>query len=152
MTKSIPGRTAFGLVGCLAVTGVTASPDTDLREQVLALDAAFFEAFNTRDVATMDAMMADDLEFYHDKTGVTDHEENMASFRSLAESDTDLNRELLTTEVFPVPDFGAIQTGEHRFCHTTPEGETDCGTFRFMHLWREGEEGWQVARVVSYDH
>jgi len=82
---------------------------------------------------------------------LTGREYSINSLRSLAESGSDLTRELLSTEVYPVPDFGAIQTGEHRFCQTEG-GEPDCGVFKFTHIWRLDEQGWKVARVMSYDH
>ena len=139
------------LVVGLAGTAAWADSDSSLRDEILAMDSAMFTAFNERGVEAMRDLLAADLEFYHDKTGLTGREYSINSLRSLAESGSDLTRELLSTEVYPVPDFGAIQTGEHRFCHTEG-GEPDCGVFKFTHIWRLDEQGWKVARVMSYDH
>ena len=55
-------------------------------------------------------------------------------------------------KVYPVPGYGAIQEGEHRFCHPVDGGQ-DCGTFQFVHIWRESASGnWQLTRVISYGH
>lgn len=50
-----------------------------------------------------------------------------------------------------MPGFGAMQFGEHRFCHTE-NGKPDCGTFRFAHVWRKEGETWKLSRVLSYGH
>ncbi|WP_181918757.1 nuclear transport factor 2 family protein [Wenzhouxiangella sediminis] len=144
---------AFGVVLAFGLTGAVAQAGSDdaLRDEILARDSEMFTAFNERDVAAMGEFFSADLEFYHDKTGLTGREYSLNSLRSLAESGSDLTRELLSTEVYPVPEFGAIQTGEHRFCHTEG-GEQDCGVFKFTHIWRQDDQGWKITRVISYDH
>ena len=144
---------AYPVLLALGLTGASALADSDdaLRERILEMDAKMFTAFNQRDVEGMRELFSVDLEFYHDKVGLTDREYSLDSLRSLAGSGSDLNRTLLSTEVYPVPDYGAIQTGEHRFCHTEG-GEPDCGVFKFTHIWRQEEQGWRITRVISYDH
>ena len=56
-----------------------------------------------------------------------------------------------TLEVYPIKDYGAIETGTHRFCHTE-EGKEICGTFKFLHIWQKEGTTWKVTRVVSYGH
>ena len=132
----------------------TAQPQNDaLRDEILAMDAMLFEAFNNRDLETMKQLFDPDLEFYHDTGGVSDYRQSVENSRRLFEADTGLTRELLIeyARVYPVPDYGAIQVGKHRFCH--PEnGEMDCGVFEFLHIWKKNDSGWTVARVVSYAH
>jgi len=142
-----------GLVLTLFSSGVSAEAENGLEAQILALDKTLFEAFNNRDIDTMRALMSEDLEFYHDTAGRLDYEQNFRNTTSLFESGNDLQRELLeeSSEIFPVPEYGAIQTGEHRFCHTS-NGEPDCGVFKFLHIWQRTEAEWQLTRVVSYGH
>src|SRR5215471_14126723 len=45
-------------------------PGSALFKTVEALDTKLFDAYNHCDLATLGAMVADDLEFYHDKTGL----------------------------------------------------------------------------------
>jgi len=45
------------------------APDS-LFQQVQALDTKLFAAYNHCDLATLSSMVSDDLEFYHDKTGL----------------------------------------------------------------------------------
>src|SRR6185437_7773361 len=47
-----------------------AGPDA-LFQTVSALDTKLFDAYNHCDLDTLGAMVADDLEFYHDKTGLS---------------------------------------------------------------------------------
>ncbi len=93
------------------------------------------------------------MEFYHDKGGLTNYAQNMAAFKNTASANTDLRRDLIpgSLEVYEVKDFGAMQIGKHRFCHTE-NGKPDCGTFKFVHIWKKNNGEWKISRVVSYDH
>ena len=53
--------------------------------------------------------------------------------------------------MYPLPGYGAIEIGTHEFCHEE-NGKTDCGTFKFLHVWQKQDGKWQVTRVMSYDH
>lgn len=132
-----------------------AEPSQDqLTKDVLSLDTRLFTAFNEREIEVMKAMLSQDLEFYHDKAGVTNYQQNLKATQNMFNSGTDLSRELLPefNEVHPIPGYGAIQTGQHRFCHSTENGEPDCGVFKFLHIWKQQDGHWQITRVVSYDH
>ncbi len=64
-------------------------------------------------------------------------------------------RELVpgTIEVFPIKDYGAIQLGSHRFyIRNKGEAEQLDGIFRFVHVWKNENGRWKIARVVSFDH
>jgi hypothetical protein len=99
------------------------------------------------------SMFAADLEFYHDNGGLLGWEQVKAGFTSVFANNKDIRRELVpgTLEVYPIKDYGAIQIGSHRFCHTE-DGKADCGTFRFVQLWRLKDGAWKVARDVSFGH
>jgi hypothetical protein len=51
--------------------------------------------------------------------------------------------------VFPIPGYGAMTTGTHRFCHTPTTCE---GAGEFTMVWREKDGVWQVTRALSYAH
>lgn len=127
--------------------------DPELTDRILALDSAFFAAFNAQDLDGVMAFFTEDLEFYHDTGGLTTLPQVRAGSQQLFARDNGLNRVLVpgTTEVYPVPGFGAIQIGKHQFCHVE-DGRNDCGTFGFTHVWRNDDGRWRVARVLSYDH
>lgn len=135
------------------LSGSVLAQETSLESRILKLDAALFDAFNARDISRFKDYLHEDLEFYHDKSGKTGKAKTLASLMDLAKQGGDLTRTLVedSVEVYPVPDYGAIQTGLHTFCHTE-RGKADCGTFKFLHLWQKTDAGWQITRVMSYDH
>jgi hypothetical protein len=124
-----------------------------LRELVADLDRRMFVAYNAHDVDGLMRWFATDLEFYHDTGGRLDFQQVKAGFTSVFASNRDIRRDLVggSLEVYPIRDFGAIEVGAHRFCHTE-NGKADCGTFRFMQVWRLKDGAWKVVRDVSYGH
>jgi ketosteroid isomerase-like protein len=152
---------AFGSEPAAPATKPVASPARTappadakaLHALVLELDRAMFDAFNGHDVDALMSFFADDLEFFHDKDGLLDHAQVKIGFTRVFASNPDLRRELVpdTVEVHPLPGYGALQTGRHRFCHTE-NGKADCGTFSFAQVWRWAGGEWQVARELSYGH
>lgn len=131
----------------------TGRADEVLTKEILHMDSVLFNAFNSKDMAVMKNVFAKDLEFFHDKGGLTDYESTMKGFEKLFANTPDIQRQLTpgSTEVYPIKDYGAVQTGMHRFCHKE-NGKDDCGTFKFLQIWKRTAEGWKLARVVSYDH
>jgi hypothetical protein len=117
------------------------------------MDSVLFTAFNNRDMNTFKSLFTPDLEFYHDKGGLTDYNYSIQSFANTIAQNNGLRRELVkgSLEVYPIKDYGAIQVAAHTFCH--PEnGKMDCGSFKFVHIWKKIGNDWKITRVVSYDH
>jgi len=139
----------------VAPTDATAQPPdaAALLEVVAELDRKMFDAYNAHDLDKLMAMFADDLEFYHDNGGLLGFEQVKAGFTSVFANNRDIRRELVagSLEVYPIKGFGAIEIGAHRFCHTE-NGAADCGTFRFLQVWRLADGAWKVSRTVSYGH
>ncbi|MBD0278645.1 MAG: nuclear transport factor 2 family protein, partial [Flavisolibacter sp.] len=106
-----------------------------------------------RDMEKFKSLFTDDLEFYHDKGGLTDYQYTIESFKNTIARNDGLRRELVkgSLEVYPIKDFGAIQIGSHTFCHNE-NGKQDCGTYKFVHVWKKVGTEWKIARVISYDH
>ncbi len=127
--------------------------ETTLHDEILAADHAMFSAFNRCDVKKIATFFSKDLEFYHDESGLKGFDENMMATKELCSRDLGLKRTLVedSLQIFPVKDFGAIQVGQHTFCHEV-DGTDDCGTFDFTHIWKRTEAGWNLHRVVSYGH
>ena len=127
--------------------------DTTLQHTILQLDKQLFDAFNQRDIETTKMLLDKNVEFYHDTGGLADFQQTIANLTQLFANAGDLTRELLieSTEVYPIKGFGAIQTGQHRFCHTE-NGTPDCNVFKFLHVWKQQDGRWTVVRVVSYGH
>jgi hypothetical protein len=132
------------------IVAANASEDA-LYRRIEALDRALFDAFNRCDLEVLASHFVPELEFYHDKAGVTWSRER---FLSDVKSNVcgKFRRELVpgTIEVYPIGDWGAMYLGTHKFCQFTG---TRCeGVGKFMHIWQHKEGQWKITRVVSYDH
>lgn len=127
------------------------SPPPDLRATITALDKRLFDAYNTCDLDTLSKLVSDDLEFYHDKTGLAVG--RTVFLKAIKENICGkVHRTLIpdSLEVYPLEHFGAVEIGSHTFTH--PGIDTDQGDARFVMLWRKGNGNWQLTRVISYDH
>jgi len=139
----------------MSMTNSSAQKTKDsLYYEIARMDSILFNAFNTRDVVKFGTFFTNDLEFYHDKGGLTDYNYTMNFMKDVAgNKNNDLRRELVkeSLEVFPIPGYGAMEIGSHTFCHLE-NGKQDCGTFKFVQIWQKKDGVWKISRVVSYDH
>lgn len=133
-----------------------AAKSGELFEAIQRADTAIFAAFNAHDVARLMSMFTDDVEFYDDGDavhGLSTYAQTKADFEKMSLSVPDLRRELVkeSLEVYPLKNYGAIEIGEHRFCHKE-NGKDDCGVFKFAMIWRKTGDSWKISRVISYGH
>lgn len=125
----------------------------ELYKEIAHMDSVLFKAFNAMDLEKLKTLFDTDLEFYHDMGGLMNYTQNIVATKKLFDRNNGLRRELVagTLEVYPIKDYGAIQTGSHQFCH--PEnGKPDCGIFKFVHIWHKKNGEWKLTRVISYGH
>jgi ketosteroid isomerase-like protein len=117
------------------------------------MDARVFDAFNAHNADALMAMFTDDLEFYQDNDGLKNYQQCFGDFKKMFASASDIRRDLVkgSLEVYPIKNYGAIEIGAHRFCHTE-KGKEECGAFKFVHVWRKVEDSWKLSRVISYGH
>jgi Domain of unknown function (DUF4440) len=131
-------------------------PENPAYAQIMALDQKLFQAYNTCDLATLGDLVDENLEFYHDKGGLS---VGKASFLTAIKNNIchKVRRELVasTFEVYPLENYGAIELGEHTFCNMaeTPvcKDETN-GIGKFFMLWQKQGEQYRLTRVISFDH
>ena len=127
----------------------------DLYADIAHMDSVMFNAFNAHDLEKLKSVFSEDLEFYHDKGGLTGYTQTIENFQKLFENNktTGLRRDLVkgSLEVYPIKDYGAIESCLHRFCHLE-NGKNDCGTFKNVMVWQLKNGQWKVTRVISYDH
>ncbi len=129
--------------------------DSQLYDQILALDEQLFRAFNQRDLEGVKNMFSPALEFFHDEGGLMSFEQNLAGIQNLLTGETLVKRKLVenSSEVYPIPNYGAIQIGAHHFYNQRPgEKEMLMGTYKFTHIWQQQNDQWQITRVISYGH
>ncbi len=147
---------------CPAYFAQAPAPDRKVVETITALDAKFWAAYNKCDTAAFPSMFTEDVEFYHDKGGMTTGLESfMKALRSglCGNPESKLRREEVpgTVKVFPMARngtiYGAIISGEHVF-YVNPKGKPEFldGHARFMQLWLLRAGVWKMGRILSYDH
>lgn len=126
-----------------------------LYNEIFEQDSLLFAAFNEHNTEKLMGYFSDDVEFYHDKGGVSDYAGTANGFKNLFinNKETGLRRDLVpgSMEVYPINNFGAVATSLHRFCHKE-NGKDDCGIFKNIMLYKKTPAGWKITRVISYDH
>jgi len=139
------------------------APSKELFDAIAERDHALFAAvFDTCDADALKPMVAENFEFYHDKDGLneTSGAHFIEDIRQHCERvgkgiDFRARREIVpgTLAVYPLNNFGAVETGVHDFYALEPgkpERKTESG--RFLHIWQKVDGAWKITRVVSYDH
>src|SRR5512138_3127392 len=142
---------------CHAQVGTGSEPhfpaNEDLYDTIIVQDSIFFQAFNSRDFDKFKSFLSENLEIYQDNTGFRNYEQSLEAFKSLFSKEYVLTRTMIreSVEIYPIKDYGAIETGQHTFCHME-NGKPDCGTFKFMHIWIFQNGQWKITRIVTYNH
>lgn len=127
----------------------------DLYDTIVYLDSLFFDAFNTRNPDKLKILLSDNLEFYHDLGGVTNYSQNIDAFKNTFERERRVRRELVkgTLEVYPIKDYGTVETGTHRF-YATEKGQQEklSSEAKFVQIWQKKDGVWKITRIISYGH
>ena len=161
MPGTLPGQLARGI--CLAlfigwvalprvVSAQQATTSESLTQVVAGLDAALFGAYNACDMAALDRLVADDLEFFHDNDGLSVGKQVFldSTRKNICGK---VQRELVsgTLEVYPLGTYGALEVGVHRFHHPGAAND-DPGEGKFAIIWQRRSTGWVMTRTISYAH
>ncbi len=134
--------------------GQVASDEAAVRDA----DGRFWQAYNSCNVEAMSGFFTEDLEFYHDRGGLTQGKAALVeqTREGLCKpGGTRLRREAVagTVRFDPVPGHGAILTGEHVFYVREPgQAERADGQAQFAHVWQHADGKWRMRRVLSYHH
>lgn len=133
----------------------------ELYKTAKKLDSLIFDVgFNQCNLSHYDAIVSDDLEFYHDKGGITS---GKAAFKASIQNNicgnpNKVKRDLVpnSMKVYPLYDnnvlYGFIQEGEHDFAEFS-QGKWNKGSrAKFTILWILQGKDWKMKRVLSYDH
>ena len=98
-------------------------------------------------------MVSEDLEFYHDQTGLqVGKGPFLASIKTNICGKVERHLTPGSLEVHPLKGYGAVEIGSHTFTHPGREAVDGVGEAKFVMLWQEQESGWKLTRVISYDH
>jgi len=153
----------FIYVALIVVTQASAQTSADsVTAVILHLDSGFWNAYNHCDTSAFKNYLKDDVEFYHDKGGVTTGA--AALIESLEKNLCSNTNYHLRTEavagsvkVYVMKQnnetYGAVITGEHLFYITQGDKpEYLDGDANFTHLWLLKDNVWKMSRILSYNH
>ena len=135
--------------------------DSEVTKLLTQKDKLFWKAYNECDIAGMNEFLAEDLEFYHDKGGVTIGKDRLST--GLEEGLCKTGKNYLRREVVPESVsiytlknkdtiYGAVITGEHLFYLVNDSTEKLDGQAKFYHLWLKKNGAWKMHRIFSFDH
>jgi hypothetical protein len=117
-------------------------------------DSILFSAANSGNIENLKTFFTENLEFFHDVGGLANYKETIDNFTRVAKNYAYTRRVLVpgSVEVYPIKEYGAIQTGIHQFCRLENGSLINCGIFKFVHIWKQTLDGWKISRVISYGH
>lgn len=121
-----------------------------LKAEIIKMDSLLFDvAFNQCDTILFKKIIANDIEFYDDRSGLNTSKTNeIKSLVSKCVMSKKLIRKLNYCTIDKLGDFGAVQLGEHTFYF---DGKPT-GTGKFVHIWERKDKDWKLKRIVSYEH
>lgn len=141
---------------------VPAQNNDMLMKEGIKSDSLFWAAYNKCNVPDMMRFIPNDVEFYHDKGGITKGASDLKiTFEKnlCGNKDFRLRRETVdkTVQVFPMKNgdklYGLIISGDHYFyINETGKKEFRDGLAKFTDLWTLENGVWKMSRVLSYDH
>ena len=140
--------------------GANANADADAEAAVRRADDAYWAAYNRADPVAMNAFLADDVEFYHDRGGTLIGKPALAAANDgMATSAHKLRREALAGTVKFAPmrkddvPYAYLSSGEHRFIVVPKDApEFVAGNALFTQLWVLRDKQWKLSRIFSYEH
>ncbi|MGG9961160.1 hypothetical protein [Ferruginibacter sp. SUN106] len=152
----------YYLVLCFSSLNLFVQSDTKQATRALVQrDSLFWVAYNTCDTTNIEGFYTTDVEFYHDKIGLSKGNQNIVSSfkKNLCTDNFRLRRAALdsTIQIFLLRNqdtiYGAIMSGEHYF-YITEKGKKERldGWAKFTHTWTLQNGVWKMARLLSYDH
>ena len=119
-----------------------------LYKTIAALDSLYFDTYNHCNLGKMDELTAEDIEFYHDRGGLTTSKKEL--IESIRKNICGKVTRTLTKgsiEVYAIPNYGAVEMGYHSFENKAEPGQSHPS--KFMIFWRLKDNVWQIHRVLS---
>ncbi|MCW3159794.1 nuclear transport factor 2 family protein [Chryseobacterium oryctis] len=133
----------------------------ELYKTAKKLDSLIFDiGFNNCNLSHYDSIVSDDLEFYHDKGGITLGKEAFKASiaNNICGNTNKVKRELVSgsMKVYPLYNnnvlYAFIQEGEHDFAELSNGKWIKGSRAKFTILWILDGGVWKMKRVLSYDH
>ena len=121
-----------------------------LYDSIVAMDKLWEDAYNHCKMDVMEAIISEDLEFYHDQGGLLTSKQklNEALQQNICGK---VNRKLKpgSVEVYPIKGYGAVEMGMHGFYNSKERIPNDIHYAKFVHIWKRENGTWKITRVIS---
>jgi ketosteroid isomerase-like protein len=120
-----------------------------LYDSIVAMDAAWEDAYNHCKMTAMDSMTSEDLEFYHDRGGLmTSKALLLDALKQNICGKVTRHLKAGSIEVYPIHNYGAVEMGQHAF-RNSQEPKATLHYAKFVHLWKREKGQWRITRVIS---
>lgn len=123
--------------------------DIKLHNEIKKMDSIYFNAYNTCDMKTQADIYSDDIEFFHDKGGLSTSKKEL--LKSLEKNICNkVTRTLIrgSIEVYPIKDYGAIEIGYHKFFNKLEPNAKSIPS-KFIVIWKNIKNKWKITKVIS---
>jgi len=129
---------------------ITKTVQSTLYDSIVAMDKLWEDAYNHCKMDVMEAIISEDLEFYHDQGGLLTSKQklNEALQQNICGK---VNRKLKpgSVEVYPIKGYGAVEMGMHGFYNSKEKIPNDIHYAKFVHIWKRENGTWRITRVIS---
>lgn len=123
--------------------------DLALYEEIVAMDKTYFDAYNNCNMTTLDTLVSEEIEFFHDIGGLLTSKQEL--LKALENNICGkVRRELIegSIEVYPIHNYGAIQMGYHKF-YNKEEPDAESIPSKFISTWKNENGRWRITKVIS---
>jgi len=158
MTKKLIFSFIILFAFCLSAKAQLPKNDA-LYKTIIANDSLLFSiGFNNCDIKQFENLLSNNLQFFHDKDGVSDKNKFLNDLKNgLCKSPEtrQVKRFLVqgSTEIFPLYKngtlYGAVHNGAHLFYENK---ESEPGIAKFSNIWQLEQGEWKLATSFSFDH
>ena len=123
--------------------------DQQMHATISNMDSIFFDAYNSCNMEKQKEIYADDIEFFHDKSGLSTSKSDIleATENNICGKVT---RSLIkgSIEVYPINNYGAVEIGYHTFFNNQ-EPDAPSNPSKFIIMWNYEKEQWKITKVIS---
>jgi len=159
MATNVACSSILGLAVCVASTCAAAeqrpsaqSDNGHIARTLIALDTEISDAYNTCSLNRLRSHFSPLAELYFADRG---HSTRVGELVDDARRNVcgKFRRETIpaSIETHAVPEYGAIQVGEQRFCRIE-SAQCQGITSKFLTLWRFRDGEWRIARMIRYGY
>lgn len=120
-----------------------------LQNEIIKMDSIYFNAYNVCDIKTQENILSNDIEFFHDKGGLsTSKDEILEGIKKNICGK--VKRTLIkgSVEVYPIKDYGAVQIAYHKFFNNREPNQKSVPV-KFMIIWKKENLAWKMTKIVS---